>query len=85
MEKYFDTNGLEEKLEKLREELRKKAKNLSWQEEGKLLEKVDKLKEGLNQLKRYSQLVENVEKIETLEYSPYTLEMKIKRSQISVH
>jgi hypothetical protein len=85
MEKYFDINGLEEKLEKLREELRKKAKNLSWQEEGKLLEKVDKLKEGLNQLKRYSQLVENVEKIETLEYSPYTLEMKIKRSQISVH
>jgi len=85
MEKYFDVKGVEEKLENLREELRKKAKDLSWQEEGELLEKVDKLKEGINQLKRYSQLVENVEKMKTLEYSPYTLEMKIKRSQISIH
>jgi hypothetical protein len=85
MEKYFDIKGLEEKLEKLREEIREKAKDLSWQEEGEFLEKVDKLKEGINQLKKYSQLIENVEKTETLEYSPYLLEMKIKRSQISMH
>ena len=66
-----DYREIKEKLEKLRNYLRENSVKLSWEEEGRLLEEVDKLKTEL----RYSR---KRKRGSYYGYSKHVLEMKIK-------
>ena len=66
-----DYREIKEKLEKLRNYLRENSVKLGWEEEGRLLEEVDKLKTEL----RYSR---KRKRGSYHGYSEHVLEMKIK-------
>ena len=66
-----DYREIKEKLEKLRNYLRENSVKLGWEEEGRLLEEVDKLKTEL----RYSR---KRKRGSYYGYSEHVLEMKIK-------
>ncbi len=73
----FNSKEIENKLNELREYLRKNATNLKWKEEGEMLNQVEKIKAYLT----YAKLFEENLNFKPKGYSSHVLEMKIKSSK----